>query len=77
MAERLKRAAAWLGLVTDDRYAVAMARVLYLSIPSPIPHAENLEGQAAYYVRHYNNGGAATVAQYIANYRRLVRPEAA
>jgi hypothetical protein len=64
-------------LVTDDRYAVAMGRALYLSIPFPIPEAENLEGQARYYKKWWNGPGKATPEQYRENYQRLVRPEAA
>jgi hypothetical protein len=64
-------------LVSDDRYAVAMARALYLSIPFPIPEAENVDGQGRYYKKWFNGPGKATVEQYVANYHRFVRPEAA
>lgn len=59
-------------LVSNDRYACAMARVLYLSIPTPIPLAQDLHAQAVYYVVNYNNGGKATVEEYLQNYQRWV-----
>ncbi|HLN23837.1 MAG TPA: hypothetical protein VK558_07620 [Patescibacteria group bacterium] len=52
-------------------YAVAMARVLYHRISAPLPAAGDLDGQAAYYKRYYNTaGGAASTAQYLANWHR-------
>ena len=47
-----------------------MARVKYYRCPAPLPAAGDLEAQAAYYKRWYNPpGGAATVAEYMANWR--------
>lgn len=59
----------------NDYYAVAMARVLYRRAPEPLPAAGDLAGQAAYYKAHYNTpAGAATVDQYIANWRAAGLP---
>lgn len=49
------------------RYAVAMARILYLSIPKPLPAAWDIQGQANYYKAHYNSpAGKARPEQYVA-----------
>ncbi len=57
-------------LLTCPVYAAAMARVKYYRCPAPLPAAGDLEAQAAYYKRWYNTpGGAATVAEYMANWR--------
>ncbi len=54
-------------------YAVAMARLVYARTPEPLPPAGDLAAQAAYYKRHYNTAdGAATVAQYMANWQRAI-----
>ena len=53
------------------KYAIAMCRVHYLRVPSPIPFA--LSGQAHYWKDHYNTyKGAGTVKQYISNFKRFV-----
>lgn len=52
-------------------YAVAMCRVHYLRVKDPLPPVGDVTAQAAYYKAHYNTGlGAATTAQYIANWYR-------
>jgi hypothetical protein len=52
-------------------YAVAMTRLFYYRVSAPLPAAGDLSGQAAYYKTHYNTaGGAATTAEYIANWQR-------
>ena len=62
-------------MVGNLYYAVAMARVLYRRVPEPLPHAGDLAGQAAYYKKNYNSPlGAATVEQYIANWRAAGLP---
>ena len=52
-------------------YACAMARLRYARAPGALPAAGDLEGQAAYYVKNYNAGGAATVEEYIDNWHAL------
>ena len=55
-------------LIPYPHYAAAMCRVHYLRVQAPIP--SDLAGQAAYYKAHYNTpAGAATVAEYLANWR--------
>ena len=51
-------------------YACAMARLVYARHPDPLPAAGDLEAQAELYKRVYNTaGGAATAAEYVANYK--------
>lgn len=61
-------------LVTNDGYAAAMCRIKYLSIPSPLPHVDDLEGMADYWVRYYNAGGSGTVERFmnVANQNNLM-----
>lgn len=54
-------------LAFNDRYACMMARLQYLRSPLEIPDASDVEGQAALYLRVYNAGGKATVAEFCAN----------
>ena len=56
-------------LISCPQYAVAMARILYLRVPQAMPDAGDLDAQAAYYKQWYNTpGGAATTAEYVANW---------
>ncbi len=51
-------------------YATAMARLLYARVAAPLPAAGDIAAQAAYYKRWYNTPeGAATVGEYLANWR--------
>jgi hypothetical protein len=55
-------------LIPYPHYAAAMCRVHYLRVPAPIP--TDLAGQAAYYKIYYNTPeGAATTAEYLANWQ--------
>ena len=53
-------------------YACAMARVQYYRSPDPLPAVGDVDGQAAYYLRVYNAGGKATVAEFVANWRAVM-----
>ena len=58
------------GLSGNLLYACAMARLVYARHPDPLPAAGDLEAQAELYKRVYNTaGGAATTAEYVANYK--------
>ena len=51
-------------------YAAAMCRVHYRRVPSALPAAGDLEGQATYWKDHYNTHlGAGTVEEYIEHYQ--------
>lgn len=61
-------------LETNDAYACAMARIKYLRTPEPFPDPSKdgyVEALASFYCRHYNAGGKATVAEFVANWKAL------
>lgn len=55
-------------LVTHLDYACAMARLKYWRDSKPIP--KDLVGQAEYWLRVYNAGGAGTVEKYLRSWKR-------
>jgi len=56
----------------DLRLSIIMARLKYRSIRAPLPD-NNVHALADYYKHFYNTPlGAATVGEFIANYRRYV-----
>lgn len=56
-------------LTTNLAYAAAMCRIHYLRKPDAIPLT--LEGQAAYWKKHYNTKlGKGTTAEYIQNWNK-------
>ncbi len=60
-------------LVDCPQYAAAMCRCKYLSIPSAIPGANDIEGMAQYYKKYYNSsGGAATLPEAIVAFTQAV-----
>lgn len=60
-------------LIINLSYATAIARIQYLRAPCPFPAADDLVGLASYYKRYYNTEqGAATVDEFIDNYKRYV-----
>lgn len=57
-------------LVGNLAYATAMCRVHYLRVPHPLPDADDLEGIAHYWKRHYNTPeGKGTVEEFVKNTR--------
>lgn len=64
-----------LKLVTDLRFATAVARIKYLMIPAPLPKADDIPAMALYWKLYYNTmQGKGTEAEFINNYNRYVRP---
>ena len=60
-------------LVTNDAFAVLMARIHYLRAPGALPPATDLAGIWNYYRGHYNTVlGKATQEEFYANYKKLV-----
>lgn len=56
-------------------YAAAMCRFAYYRHPEPCPGPGDIEAMAKLYKLRYNTpAGAATEAEFVANYRRLVAP---
>lgn len=59
----------------DLSQGAAMCRIAYYRHPEPIPAPGDIEGMAKLYKLRYNTpAGAATEAEFVANYRRLVAP---
>ena len=60
-------------LVSNDRYAAAMARVKYLRAPAPIPSCQDLIGMDDYWKQHYNTPkGRGTVSEFCDHYVNYV-----
>lgn len=61
-------------LVSNLKYATAMARIRYLAWnDEPLPDANNVPALANYYKIHYNTPkGSATEPQFLINYHRYV-----
>ena len=54
-------------------YSIAMCRVRYYRVPTPLPNADDIAGLAAYWKQNYNTpAGAGTVNEFIQNYNRYV-----
>lgn len=52
-------------LASNLIYSAAICRLVYFRIPAPLPAAEDLDGQAEYWKRHYNTpAGAGTVQKF-------------
>lgn len=52
-------------LWNNDQLGCAIARIRYRYTKEPLPDAEDIEGLAAYWLRHYNAGGAGTVEKFV------------
>lgn len=62
-------------LVGNLYYACAMARISYYRSPQALPSTVDLEALGKLYKLVYNTpGGAATVEEWVVNYRNLVAP---
>ena len=60
-------------LVWNFAYATAMCRVHYLRVPHPLPDADDIEGLAAYWKRHYNTElGRGTIEEFVRHYEAYV-----
>jgi len=72
VAQRTERPEAeW--LVTHDRYAAAMARTLYLRVPSALPPADDIRAMGNYYKVWYNTAsGAGSAQQFIDNWHAVM-----
>lgn len=57
-------------------YAVAMARIKYLTIKEPLPNANDIKGMANYWKRFYNSPkGKGTEQEFVDNYNRYVKDD--
>lgn len=60
-------------LVTNDEYAIAMARVQYLRAKGSLPGIHNLQDIWDYYKAHYNTpAGKADIQTFYACYKKYV-----
>jgi len=60
-------------LMNNDPFAIAMARLVYLRAPEPLPASTDIEGMWTLYKLRYNSPkGAATHDEFVANYKRYV-----
>jgi hypothetical protein len=60
-------------LVGNLFYATAIARIVYLRVKPPLPHADDLQGLADYWKAHYNTpAGAGKPAHFIERYATTV-----
>lgn len=60
-------------LITDLRFATAVARLRYWIVPEPLPAADDVEGLARYWKQYYNTHlGRGTEEEWINNYQKLM-----
>lgn len=60
-------------LVFNLAYATLMCRVHYLRKPASLPDANDVQGMAEYWKRHYNTPlGKGSVREFVENYNRYV-----
>ena len=58
-------------LIWNLKYSVAMCRIHYRRVSSPLPQAGDVEGQAQYWKTYYNTElGKGTTQEYIDNWSR-------
>jgi len=61
-------------LVSNLLYAAFFCRLHYRRVPSALPAADDIQGLAVYWKRHYNTYlGAGKTSEFVANYRKYVR----
>lgn len=61
-------------LIINLAYATAIARVIYYRQPEPLPAADDVEGQAQYWKRHFNTEkGTGTASDFHINYMEHVK----
>jgi hypothetical protein len=61
-------------LTYNIAYQIAMSRVRYLRVKSPIPDADDIVALATYWKQHYNTHlGKGTVEKALQDYERYVR----
>lgn len=61
-------------LETNDRYAIAMARVHYLRVAEPLPKSGEVQAMAAYWKKYYNTLlGKGTREQFIEKWNKAMK----
>ncbi|PHS61763.1 MAG: hypothetical protein COB09_16990 [Thalassobium sp.] len=62
-------------MLLDNRYSVAVARMIYSRVPEPLPAVEDNKNMARYWKTYWNTHlGAGTVKKFLADWK-LYRPE--
>ena len=59
-------------LITNLKYATAIAWMVYKRCGQPLPKADDVKGLAKYWHRHFHPKPTGTEQQFIRNYRELV-----
>ena len=58
-------------MIWNLKYACAMARIHYLRVKEPLPHANDIPAMAAYWKKHYNTHlGKGKESEFIANWNK-------
>ena len=51
-------------LTTNISFAICMARLVYRRVPVRLPKTSDLDGQAHYWLKHYNAGGKGNLDKF-------------
>ena len=51
-------------LTNNIAFAICMARLVYRRVPTRLPRTDDLEGQANYWLKHYNAGGKGSIDKF-------------
>jgi hypothetical protein len=63
-------------LGNNDEYATAMARIHYVRVPTALPKAFDVDGQANYWKQHYNTPlGKGKPQEYIEKWQHYLSTE--
>jgi hypothetical protein len=58
-------------LENNDKYATAIARIIYLRAPAPMPPLNDIPKMAAYWKRYYNTAlGKGKEADFVSNWKK-------
>ena len=59
-------------LITNFKYATAMARLRYWMEPTPLPVYNDVQGQAEYWDATYNRDGDDDTAAFLRSYQEII-----
>lgn len=51
-------------LTTNIAFSICMARLVYRRVPLRLPKSSDLDGQAHYWLKHYNAGGKGSIDKF-------------
>ena len=58
----------------NDKFNVAIMRVVYRSITVPLPDGNDINAMAMYWKNYYNRSGQGDISDFIDHYKKLVEP---